>query len=468
MTPDKASFDVYYIKILGSACKENKEKTTILEKEYSVPMNIRLIYIEADNMLNLQSAVRQKYIESLNKPNTYIIYDLSKCKKGNGTRAHFYTEDFLLVGINGLCVSEFFVKEHMFFITSRKINQTIQIPFNDMANYFTEFAAHNNRIYKITDAYMQFHHAVLFADNGVTEDEGKQKMLLRAINGDGFAQYEYASEFEKNFMLYFLWMREALKNGCEKAKSMCFKGLERMDMDYPTIRRMYEELLEYGLSDAAHTLCDLETSRKYPNDANIKKYIQKGFELGGLMNYFRYASECCFVTGNFVSLHNHEEAIKGFQKLFEYYEVDNGFSLDYGYVSDRIYYMYYAYAIELDTGDDKAPQHELALEYYKKTLNVCDDFNHRLCLLARDYCEGVRVKCNIDHGIALLKLLNDKNLDEAQAYTIKLADRLMRERKFRLAEECYKMLIEHDRSFCDKYILAKTYRELNERKGTND
>lgn len=467
ITPDNIVFNIYYIKL----CEFNGNKPIIRNKTYSpnqvFTKSINLTYIKIGDMRDLPFKIKNNYISCLNQNTTYIVCDISECKSNGHVKTHFRTTDFLLGDIKRIKVMEEFFKDHIFFVIDNVVKQYVRTPYDGrVQNYILQVDSiyRYYRIWKIVAAYIEFQHALLFADYERLETKEKRKVLIRALCNNGQAQYEYGSQFEKtNYILYFLWMKESMKNGCRKAYNMDYKAITYSDLDIRTINRYYEEMLEYGFPDAARALYEYENQKDEPNEEKIKRYTEKGFNAGGLMNYYNYAKERCFILGRFDSVVNHEEALQGFRNFFELYDKTDNWDDDKYDLRSLICYMYYAYAGELDVGGQSSPDYITAFKYYKKAAKISDMFDKHILDIGKEFCKGKYLNQNLEHGINLLGLLAAKDSVSAKRYIATLGNRLMKNRQYAIAEKCYRICCGFNRKYCDKYIIAKMYRELEER-----
>ncbi len=462
---DKITFDIYYIKLCNTDEPVIRTKTYLLNQPFGKIIN--LTYISIADMRDLPFKLKNQYLSHLNQDTTYIIYDIALCESGGEERTHFKTTDFLLGDTKRIKVTEEFFGEHIFFVVNREVKQYVKTPYNGrVQNYIREVNSRYRyrRIWRVVAAYMEYRHSLLFADCESLTNKDKRKVLIGALCGDGQAQYEYGRQFETaNNILYFLWMKEAMKNGCKKAYYMNCRTITHSDFDVRTINRYYEEMLEYGFPDAARKLYEYEIKKENPNAEKIKEYTEKGFAVGGLMDCYRYAMVRSFILGRFDSIFNHEEALKGFEKFFELYDKTADSNYDKSLLSSVIFKMYYAYACELDFGGEDALDYMKSFKYYKKALKDSEMLDEYILDIGKQFCEGKYFKPNIEHGIKLIGMLAEKNSTSAQEYIAALGNTLMKNRRYSAAEKCYKICCGFDRRYCDKYIIAKMYRELEER-----
>lgn len=467
MFRDDVIFDIYYIKFCNIESKPVvKIQTNKLQQIFD--LTIRLTYIAVNDMKRLPASVKRKYIASLGKLYTYVIYDISASKLNNNLRLGFKPSDFLLGDLKNIIVTEEFFRNHLFFVINRKSEQYVRTPYSNRVQNYIKASNIHRYIYmwNIISAYIRFQHAPLFIDEKTLKDKRGRELFAKVLSNVGQAQYEYGLGFERsNYPLYFLWMKEAVKNGIGKPYSISYGLLEHLDVDKRMAYRLYEELFDCGFTEIGYKLYISELQKTKPKEANIKKYTEACFASGGLMNYYHYAKERCFVLGEYADVVNHDEALKGFEKFFEVYDTTSDYDFEKIDLRSLVCYMYYAYAAELDIEDEASPDYMQALKYYKKALDSCDMFDDKIFSIAKEFCEGGGVKQNIEHGISLLHMLINKDSNSAKEYISILGDTLMKNRQYIYAEKCYKICCSFDREYCDKYIIAKMYRELEERCG---
>ena len=463
---DQSVFNVYYIKLHGDFHRKTTVKTKVFEITGFRGMYIRFKYITTDSIICLPDGVRQTYLLRLNEPDTYIIYDISEYMDNEELKTEFTAAEFMLCDDVYCDISEGFFMNNMFFVVNTQAMQTVHTPYKDLVPNYILGTFYENRmknISKILTAYIFFNHFLEFINTKDIDETVMNGLLNEFWCGSGKIQYEFANLFkETNYILYYLWIRSSITDGNEKAINEKITKFPFTGLDPRTVTKYFEYLLDYGSPYAARHLY-WEAVNNPPADENkIKRYTQKGFEIGGLINCYNYTVERSFVLGSREGIINHQEAMMGFKRFFDLFEQKDEDDFEFCKTSRQISYMYYAYMAELDSEDDDLMR-EKALEYCRKTLDSCDIFDEKLLGIAKQYCEEGDCEEDIEQGINMLKMLNDKGVDGTQDYVKSYADRLMRARHYHLAEQCYKICCDFDKSYCEKYIIARMFREISEK-----
>lgn len=462
-----SKFYIYLIELCGNDA--GIKKPLVITKQHRLHQfrdNIlNLVYVKMNEMQSLSLREKALFKARLNNPRTYVIYDISNCQSNGEIQKQFRQNELLLGESAKPRVTEEFFIDNIYFIISRRSNQSIQSSYiGALPNCIYEFST-KTRYYTlwgyIADI-IQTHHPLDFPDKAMLKSRYTKDVYIKALCGDGKAQFKYAKTFKFNhYISYLLWAERALENGSRAALNTNYSVLAGMDFDKKTVERHYLQMLENGLTSVAGMLYDMEKKKNTPKKSKMEFYLDKGIENVTLTDYYNYAIHYCFAL-NGSDYHNHENALIGFERFVQTLErlpPDNEEKYE---MKSLLHYVYYAYAIELGIMDEKSPDLENAFKYYKKSLNEDMYFADKILSIGKEFCFGDSVEINLKHGTDILCWLAKIGYEEARKFLPEAADRLMCQKHFAAAQKCYEQCLEFNTDYSKKYILSVMCRKIYE------